>query len=607
MKQKISTALLWLDNNILLLLSAFLLAFIPLYPKIPLAELIPGYIVRMRLEDLFVLLTAFVWLIQAIRKKVKYRSVVLWLIGAYLLVSLLSVIFAATLTHTIPWQLLHFGKSFLHWIRYFEYFVLFVILFSSIKSLKDAKLLLGVMFVTLLAVIVYGYGQKFFYWPVFSTMNREFSKGIRLYLTEHARVQATFGGHYDLAAYLVILLNLALALAISTKNKLSKLGLHALHLLGLWLLILSASRISFGAYYVGIIITLGILSVNKYQQDQTKKGRPLKKSIKNKNVLWWIGQSFKYSLLVIIMMLAFGQDMSDRLFHVLKDYPQIQESYQQVELFVVDAPQNLVAFLNIKQTDRKPSEDWIAVSIEDQVDEIDPVLDKTDQRPVSNKPRPDDVYVDIPDKVRVATESATGEKSFIIVEKERTWSDNALKYGLSMAIRLDTLWPNAIKGFKRNPLFGSGFATLNKESFYHFTEAESTDNNFLRSLGETGLLGFITFHSIIFVSITLVLKLATSQHQSKQLTQKSNFISVNSLIVGLSAGYVGATAGLLVNALYIDVFASSKVAFTYWSLTGLLLALCYHPDYWQYVKTSWPIRLQTKATNKLSKLIKNKQ
>ena len=42
-------------------------------------------------------------------------------------------------------------------------------------------------------------------------MNREFSKGMRLYLSEYARVQSTFAGHYDLGAYLVVVLPLALA------------------------------------------------------------------------------------------------------------------------------------------------------------------------------------------------------------------------------------------------------------------------------------------------------------------------------------------------------------------------------------------------------------
>ena len=40
-------------------------------------------------------------------------------------------------------------------------------------------------------------------------------------------------------------------------------------------------------------------------------------------------------------------------------------------------------------------------------------------------------------------------------------------------------------------------------------------------------------------------------------------------------GYVGGTFGLLFNAGLIDVFAASKVAFTFWSLTGVLIALGY--------------------------------
>ncbi len=42
---------------------------------------------------------------------------------------------------------------------------------------------------------------------------------------------------------------------------------------------------------------------------------------------------------------------------------------------------------------------------------------------------------------------------------------------------------------------------------------------------------------------------------------------------GLFVSAMAITAGLLVNALYIDVFESSKVAYTYWSLMGLFLAL----------------------------------
>ncbi len=609
MKTKPKSSFNWLDEHLLLILSGFLIIFIPLYPKIPLAELIPGYIVRMRLEDVFVLLAAIVWGVQVLRSKVKYRSITHSLIAIYLVISLLSLVSAITITPAIPLQPLHLGKSFLHWLRYLEYFILFAITFSAIKSIKDAKLLVKVMMLTLLGVIIYGYGQKYHYWPVFSTMNREFSKGIRLYLTEHARVQSTFGGHYDLDGYLVVLLNLVLALAITSVKKLTKIGLHLLHLLGLWLLILTASRVSFAAYYLGIIFTLATLALSKYQSSAQQISKKTKKANRQSNrqatakqFSWWVLQSGLYSLVVLVMMLSFGDDMRDRLFHVTKDYPQIEETYGKVEDFVDEAPDKIIAFLKMEKKDRQPSGDWVAINLEDQSvePEIDPVLDKTDERPTNQ--RPDDVYVDVPDKVRVATQSASGETSYITVERDRTWSENAMKYGLSMAIRLDTLWPNAVRGFKRNPLLGTGFATLNKEGFYHFTEAESTDNNFLRTLGETGLLGFVSFYAIILVNGLLALKLVKSQIIKKNSLQNTD----KAFVIALGAGYIGASIGLLVNALYIDVYASSKVAFTYWTVSGILVSLCYQDYAWSMIKQSRPVKLQQELSAKVSKLKKKK-
>jgi hypothetical protein len=50
------------NENLFFILSVFLLIFIPLFPKIPLFDILPGYIVRVRPEDLLVLCAAFVWL-----------------------------------------------------------------------------------------------------------------------------------------------------------------------------------------------------------------------------------------------------------------------------------------------------------------------------------------------------------------------------------------------------------------------------------------------------------------------------------------------------------------------------------------------------------------
>lgn len=581
-KNKIKKITSWTDQNLLRLFCGFLLIFIPLYPKIPLAELIPGYIVRMRLEDIFVLVAAGIWAIQVIRKKVKYHSITHVMIISYLVVGFLSLLSAATVTQTIPWQPLHLGKSFLHWFRYIEYFTLFFITFSSIESIKHVKTLIKIMMVTLILVVFYGYGQKYHYWPVFSTMNREFSKGIRLYLTEHARVQSTFGGHYDFAGYLVIVLNLVFGLALTCKKKLLKVSLHLIHLLGLWMLILTASRVSFIAYYFGIITILFVLSLI---QD---------KAIRKLN--FFLSKTILFTLLIGIMMISFGQDMRDRLFHVVKDYPQIEYTYNLVEEFVTDGSEAVLVFVGIKGS--KPSGDWIAVNSSDQSEaerlaaEIDSVLDKTDQRPTSDKPRPDDVYVDVPDRVRVATESASGDTQYIMVDKERTWSDNALKYGLSAAIRLDTLWPNAIKGLKRNPLLGTGYATLNKESAFHFTEAESTDNNFLRVLGETGLLGFISFFTIVLSNFYFAYLLFKTENSAKENRDSG-------LILGFAAGYIGITIGLLINAVYIDVFASSKVAFTYWAVSGIMIALCYQPRFYSTIKKQKIIVLYKKVKKNL--------
>ncbi len=549
MPDQLKSFLSWLDDNILLILSCFLIVFIPLYPKIPLMDLLPGYIVRVRLEDLFILLAALVWLVQVLRGKVKWKSIISYFIIVYLCLGLLSIFTAIFITPSIPLQSLHIAKSALHWLRYAEYFMLFFITFAAVKSKRDVRILMHVFVLTTLAVIVYGYGQKFHYWPVFSTMNREFSKGVRLYLTQNARVQSTFAGHYDLAAYLVITLNLILALAFKQTNKLKKVYFHVAHILGLWLLITTASRTSFAAYLAGAVALITIIA--------SEKDKFLAK------IGWGSSRLLIIVLLMSVMTLKFGADMQDRFLHVIRGYPQIEKPYTAVFDWQEEMTEQIAVALNLSDPEKRSAKDWIAVDEDDQTKSEDDVVTATDERPTPDRPdksRPDDVYEDIPIEREVATKSAEGKTEHITIETKRTWSENAMKYGLSMAIRLDTLWPNALEGFKHNPLLGKSYATLNKESFFHFLEADSTDNNFLRTLGETGLLGFIAFYSIIAIAIYFAYKF----HQVDRTYTSA-----------LSIGFIGASVGLLVNALYIDVFAASKVAFTYWALTGTLVGL-YH-------------------------------
>src|SRR3990167_11406372 len=195
----------WLDEHILEYFSLALLVFIPLYPKIPLADVLPGYLVRLRFDDVLVASAFIIWIIWVIRGKVSLRKNPLFIpIAIYILVGFTSTLSAMFITKTVPLETLHVAKLYLHFARRIEYFSVFFILFSSIKSLDQVKKYIYLAAIVLILVSVYGFGQKYLYWPAYSTMNREFSKGVRLYLTEHARVLSTFGGHYDLAAYLMI-------------------------------------------------------------------------------------------------------------------------------------------------------------------------------------------------------------------------------------------------------------------------------------------------------------------------------------------------------------------------------------------------------------------
>src|SRR3989344_239407 len=518
----------WVDRYLLLVLGGFLLGFIPLYPKLPLFDLLPGYLVRVRLEDFFIALATAVWLVQLARKKITWRLPLTKLLGLYLLTGLLSLLSAIFVTKTIPLETLHIGKSALHLLRYLEYFTLFFIIFTALKTKKDLRLLITVSFLTLFVVCLYGVGQRYLYWPVYSTMNREFSQGLRLYLTPHARVQSTFAGHYDLGGYLVLTLPFVLAAAYSFKKKPQKIASYALLYFGLWLIVASASRTSFAALILALVIVILLFALEQM-------------TIKMK-ILWFARQVCLLATGILLVLAFFGKDMYERLLQVLEGFPVLNSWQQQadVKLFSIAKPEN-------------------ALSTEE-AEALASVLVSSDERP--SPQRPSDVYVNVPDNKLVATVSADGVATTVLVQVDRTYSQTAIDKGLSYAIRLDTLWPREIEGFKRNPVFGSGYATLTKETIQQFTEAESTDNNYLRTLGETGLAGFLTFYGSILAALTFSVR--TLLRTNSKLNQFEKIVLI---------GFIAGSLGLLLNAYYIDVFVASKIAQLYWAYAGMAMVV----------------------------------
>lgn len=548
--QNIKNILAWLDKNLLTILTGILIVVIPLYPKLPLADLIEGYIVRARLEDILILFTGIIWIVQLWRKKIALpTNLITKLIYLYIVIGLLSTLSAIFITHTVPMEQTHLFKIALHFLRRVEYFSLFFITYTSIRSRKDLYLLVKIAFVTLVVVVLYAMGQKYLYWPAFSTMNREFSKGLRLYLTPSSRVMSTFGGHYDFAAYLMMLLTLMITGFWVTKNKLIKVGLIAITIPAYWSLILTASRTSFLGYLAGLTISAIILA-----------------RLKGKWTMF--ANWFVMVALSMTVMLTMG-DLSERFFQVLEQPDVLVHEITQVTPIQRDTLSKMVAnsqgkLLKVKTTlqdfkDKissfkfpfsKPPSNSIST------DELAKVVVSSDTLPVVVKPDlPPDV-TQAEDDLRTSLESASAT---VAATSNGGYSPNALKYGLSVAIRLDALWPRAIAGFKRNPLLGTGYSTLTKAYVDEFTYAESSDNDYLRMLGETGLLGTLSFFAII----------ATIIYVSWRIYR----LSSNSFDQTLAVGTIGATVGLLVNATYIDIFESSKVVYTLWILVAILMKL----------------------------------
>lgn len=514
--------LTWFDNNLLLIIASFLFVFIPVYPKFPLIDILPGYIVRVRLEDFLVAATLLIWFIQVLRRKAAFKSLLLKPILVYLGIGLLSMLSAVLITKTVPMELIHMDKMALHWLRRVEYFSLYFVVYSAIKKVQHIKLFMILFGLAAVGVTIYGLGQKLYQWPVYSTMNREFAKGWKLVLTEHARVPSTFGGHYDFAAYLLLFLTISAAVFVYDKREpvkvISLVGFTA----ALVSLILTASRASYLAYIAAVTIAIFLLALRQKQ--------------------WWWGLQ-RWSVIIfvsLIFMLGFG-DLSQRF----ADFINIPRISGYIKHDILKLPEQ---------------EKYLQLS-----DDLALVTSPSDQPPVpqnridkrTGRELPPDVTNDVPAWIET-TESATIPGQIIRKPTVRVYSPNAYDCGLSCSIRLDALWPRALHGFLTNPLLGSGYSTLTKVTVAEFTEAESTDNDLLRSLGETGLLGFLSFYGIIGYALWYSWK--------KRNNLKQNF--VYAIVAGIAASAIG----LVINAVYIDVFEASKVAFTFWALMGLFIA-----------------------------------
>ncbi len=524
---------LWnfLKSNILKIGVSFLIFFIALYPKLPSVHINHTW-VYIRLEDFFILSVVALWGLQFIFRKVKLPPKIWIPFALYLTVGLLSLIFSLIV---IAPHLANFFPSVavLYYIRHIEYLILFFVAFSTIKKKEDLRDYLIILSVTALAFSVYAFGQRFYLdlwtafpkffekysycFPSFQTGNEEFAKGVPLCLPKGARITATFAGHYDLAAYLVVLIPIFAALIFAIKKRLYKILTFILTLISIMVLIFTSSRVSFVAYLFGITVTLFLINRKRF--------------------------IIPFYILSIVLLLIFSGSTAKRFMETFRFASVVTNNQGQV---VGELPSNLKNKISNNIIENVPTQNLPAGSGFLGLPQLN-APQKTNQALVQSA-------LSIEEARRLKLENGGVEISTIsgsfLVKK-------VLVYDISFTTRFQAEWPNAWNAMLRNPLLGSGFATITL----------AADNNYLRILGETGLLGMASFLSIFFI-LALVLKQAIPEISDKM----SKFYLF---------GIAGGVLGLFFNATLIDVFEASKVAETLWILLGIAagVAFLYRKEY----------------------------
>ena len=501
----------WLDKYLLEIGIATLLIFIPLYPKLPLID-VPNTWVYIRFEDAIVAGVVGIWLIQLLRRKISIKVPLAFPIFFYWLVGGISLLFSliflrAHLANFFP------HVAVLHYLRRIEYMVVFFIAASTIKEPGRIKRYLIAAAVALVGVCLYGFGQKFLGFPAFLTMNEEFAKGVPLYLPPAARITSTFAGHYDLAAYLVLIIALFSSLIFGLKERLFKILLFFLVFVSFLLLLLTASRISFAAYLVAISFMLYL---------QKKK--------------WLIIPVILVSLFLMNYVAGAAQRFGKtfRIEEVVYDV-RTGKPIAAVEKLELEEELPLgTGFLALPLIETAPEATGVAI---------------------------------IRKSLRTATmsaEIATISGEFLIRK--------TIVYDISFTTRFQGTWPRALNAFRRNPALGTGYSSI----------SVGTDNSYLRALGETGVFGFFAFLSLFF---TLGLF-------AKQGLARITSPFGRSILIGMTAGVLG----LMLNAVLIDVFEASKVAFTLWAFLGITVGMVnfYLPKRKSLIKEAievgkWPI------------------
>ncbi len=556
----------WISDNILFLITLFLLVFIPLYPKKPILNVVNTW-VYIRAEDFVVLLVLFVWVVQLLRKKITLKTpltmpiLLFWIIGSIATIHGVLLIFPG-IANVFP------NVAFLSFLRRIEYISLFFVAYSGLKDKKSLPIVVAVLALTLLGVVAYGMGQKYLGFPAYLTMNEEFAKGAPIQLSALSRVPSTFGGHYDLAAYLVLIIPVLASMIFAFRNWFVKLFLLLTISSGFVLLFMTVSRVSFFVLFISLFLVLflhkkrwvvyslpiiGIIVAFLFLYFSPRLLDRFGNTVKEVDVLVDTKTGEALGNLKEVTPSDFTTKVvKKRVFHSREDISseavsrdeELQLATTSAIVQYEDLPAHGVLFIppNASTGESLPQgTGYINLSLSPVKHKFGEFFYETKNQKEATKSA--DVYM------------FTGE--FLV--------KRASAYDLSFTTRFQGEWPRALDAFKRNVLFGSGYSSVSL----------AVDNSYLRMLGEVGSLGFISFLAIFMTAIIYIRKI---------LPEVDSRV-VRSFVFGVSAGVLG----LMLNATLIDVFEASKVAFYLWLLIGITIGVLHsyqktHIDFYKELK-----------------------
>lgn len=519
----------FLDNNILRYSIAFAILFIPLYPKLPSIGISHVW-VYIRLEDFVILLVAIIWLIQLFRKKVSlpfpegYSLIAYWIVGLITLIYCLLFL-ASHIPNFFPLI------AALEYIRRIEYMILFFAAYSSVKNKKDIILYLTSLGIALALVTVYGFGQKFYevLWMLFPAFFKQYQFCFPAYLT----------GNEEFAKGIPLCLNNLSRIASTFGGNYD----------------LSSYLVLFIPLFIALFIIVKKLKIRVLLALLVVFSLELLNFTSSRTAY------IAYLLGVVSMLIIWKK----RLWII----PVLIISIGVLFLFSTTTLQRFAKTIQQVQI--------VQVQPGSSQQEIQDIIKKSQQNQANSQPQsPPPGTVTVGGSGNGFANSSSSAESQVITNAElASLQENistvsgtfllskAYALDVSLTTRFQAEWPRDWLAFLSSPIFGTGYSSLTLAS----------DNDYLRALGETGLTGALSFF-FIFVIFGIFMKNVLKSVKDPVTT---------ALLFGLAGG----TIGLLINAILIDVFESSKVAESFWIFLGIGLgaAKLYHKEPIPYKKS----------------------